>query len=75
MAEINVPAPKAITTPSVRFPNENLEAIIPPKIKEEVANKPHKNAFNIQSGYYKKCTLVLKMQIAKKVLKSKLLKN
>jgi hypothetical protein len=33
--------------PRVRLPRENLEAIIPPRIREEVASKPHKNAFNI----------------------------
>jgi hypothetical protein len=27
--------------------NENLEAIIPPMISEEVASIPHKNAFSI----------------------------
>jgi hypothetical protein len=47
MAEINVPAPNAMMAPRVRLPRENLEAIIPPRIREEVASKPHKNAFNI----------------------------
>jgi len=34
-------------SPRVFLPRENLEAIIPPRTREEVASKPHKNAFNI----------------------------
>ena len=33
--------------PRVRFFNVNLEANIPPNIREDVANKPNRNAFNI----------------------------
>jgi hypothetical protein len=32
--------------PRVRLLNVNREAIIPPMIKEDVASKPHKKAFN-----------------------------
>ena len=33
--------------PRVRLPKENLEAIIPPRIKDDVASKPQRNAFSI----------------------------
>jgi hypothetical protein len=33
--------------PISRLLNENREAIIPPIIRDEVANKPNKKAFNI----------------------------
>jgi len=34
-------------TPRVLLPIENLVAIIPPRIREEVASKPHKNELSI----------------------------
>jgi hypothetical protein len=36
-------------TPGTRLPKVNLVGISPPRIKEDIANKPPKNAFNI--GY------------------------
>ena len=33
--------------PRVRFFHVNLEANIPPNIREDVASKPNRNAFNI----------------------------
>ena len=48
MAEINVPAPKAMMIPRVRLLKERLVAISPPTIKEDVANKPQKNEFIIR---------------------------
>jgi hypothetical protein len=46
-----IPAPNAMIIPSVFFPRENLEAISPPRIKEEVASRPHKNATNILKDF------------------------
>jgi hypothetical protein len=37
--------------PMVLLLNENREAIIPPRIREEVASKPQRNAFNIQIDF------------------------
>ena len=51
MAEINVPAPNAMITPSKRLLKDNLEAITPPMTSDEVANRPHKNAFNIKVDF------------------------
>ncbi len=48
MAEINVPAPKAMMMPMVLLLRENLAAITPPTIKEDVANKPQNNEFNMR---------------------------
>lgn len=51
MAEINVPAPKAMMIPRVRLLKENLVAISPPTIKEDVANNPQKNEFTINLSF------------------------
>jgi hypothetical protein len=50
-AEINVPAPNAMMMPSVLLLRVILEAMNPPRINEEVASKPHKNAFNIRKDF------------------------
>jgi hypothetical protein len=52
MAEIRVPAPNAMMTPRVFLPILNRVAIIPPMAREDVASKPHKNAFNIMIVFF-----------------------
>jgi hypothetical protein len=44
---MRVPAPKAIISPRALLLRLILEAIIPPKTREEVAASPQRNAFNI----------------------------